>query len=257
MVLIYNVKHLSSEHFLQTQSHAPALNRGLALIALLSEGGPENLENLTKAIGLPKASVFRLLQSLEKVGCIAKRENKYYEALWRLEPCQSPTNRVVAQLDRLLPELVNQCQHTVEWYTPTPQGLRLERQLHPDSEVHVIIRPGYIRPWAPELDAVTTLGYAFYTNAPIPAAGLKAYQTNGKLSKLTKSQIQQQISSAKKSGSHADSNYNSNSVRRAAVAVLDDSNNELIGIIAVAQYFQFEESTPIDQLIQNIQSILN
>lgn len=68
-------------HFCRSASTAPALNRGLAALGLLGEeGSPLSLESLAARLGLPKASLFRLLDTLQNLGLVRQAEDEFFNA---------------------------------------------------------------------------------------------------------------------------------------------------------------------------------
>lgn len=68
-------------HFCRSASTAPALNRGLAALGLLGEdGSPLSLESLAARLSLPKASLFRLLDTLQNLGLVRQAEDEFFNA---------------------------------------------------------------------------------------------------------------------------------------------------------------------------------
>ncbi|MBD3314210.1 MAG: helix-turn-helix domain-containing protein [Chitinivibrionales bacterium] len=54
------------------RSGAPALTRGLMVLERLARHGASSLEHLSRATGLPKTSVLRLLAALEWHGAVVR-----------------------------------------------------------------------------------------------------------------------------------------------------------------------------------------
>lgn len=247
----------SSPQFLASlKTPAPALSRGLALMHLLRQDSPRNLESLSKSLKLPKASVSRLLETLEKSGVVLRTPEKGYEPLFTLEPLPNSGTRLRQKIDRRMPELSRISQCSVEWYEPSDAGLHLVLQHLADSELCVKAKPGFLRTWDTEFEAVTRLGHAFYPGAP-SLQSIPLYRANGELTTIPKPVIQELIDHARIERSAHDVAFNTNGVRRFAVAAIDEATQTLIGVLALAQGFQFGEQPSPQTHIQSLQKTLN
>lgn len=215
---------------------APALSRGLAVLAMLGEGRPASLEEISGRLRLPKASALRFLSTLQALGLLRKNPDKTYEAMFVLRPIVDPAARFLAGLEDLMGRLCQETGCTVEWYEPSASGCTLKRQVHPDCEVRVQARPGFVRKWEPEFEAVIRLGYAFIPGAP--AIGrTKRYVTDGQLRNLSKKEVENLLTDARTSRTAIDTAFNNNGVRRAAAAVIP--GGIFSGILAIAEVHRF------------------
>ena len=223
---------MSPKDLAALETGAPALNRGLAALLLLGERGPLSLDEIAGTLDLPKASVFRFLGTLVEAGAVRKSGRNRYEALWVVRRAGEEAT-FEAALERALQSIVEKTGHTAEWYGGTEEGMRLVRQENPPTEVHVKARPGFLREWGPELEAVALLGRAFYAGAPKGFSGLAAYREDGVLRPLGAAECREMIARARAGKAASDLARNSNGVRRHAVAIVRDGR--LFGVLAVAE----------------------
>lgn len=235
------------------ESQAPALSRGLAILQMLAQHPESSLEWITTELQLPKASVYRLLGTLEEMGMVHRAPDKRYSALWQLRPVHSPLESFRTALEAQLPQLAIDSQCTAEWYEPTDDGMQLVLQQNPDREVSLQARPGYLRDWKTELEAVTRLAHAFADQAPALSKS-QHYVSNGKLESVTKAQIQKGIQAAKAARSAYDNAFNSNGVRRVAIAVFAPGSHSFLGILALAEVYHFSQQADPQHLIQLLRS---
>lgn len=233
---------------------SPALSRGIAVLVALNTRGELSLEELARSLDLPKASVFRLLSTLVSLGLVRKNAGKAYESLWGLQPLNPPALQCREWALSSLVELSERCGETCEWYEPGAEGMMLVAQHQPERELRVQARPGFIRRWGGELEAVARLGYAFAKCAPAPVSA-EAYGKDGVLSKLSLSAVRGRIVAAARDGAALDHAFNSNGVRRAAVAVR--TNGEFAGVLAVAQVFRFPKPEALETLLEVFNDKIN
>jgi len=238
----------------QPSEPAPALSRGLSILSELSAHAPLSLEEITSRLGLPKASVFRLLATLLNLGVIRRRSDKRYEPLWVLRPLQDHAAALQQRLFDGMPALAKQLEATAEWYEPGAEGMVLMKQEVPEGEIRVQARPGFLRSWREELDSVHTLGRAFHLRAPQAPDRLPAYVANGRMGSISTPEARQRIALAQGSRRAQDPFFNRNSVRRSAVAVL--AGETFLGVLAVAQVFSFEEPEEPDLLWGKLENFL-
>lgn len=228
-------------HFHQTSTPAPALSRGLAVLAALGDNGPRTLEALAGGLALPKASVFRLLETLRIAGMVRKNPDKTYEPLCRLQPLGDSRVRlrdlVTARMDALCAD--TGC--TVEWYEPCAEGMRLVHQVNPDTELRVQAQPGFLRPWRVEFEAVTRLAHAFAAEA-LSVSATSMYATHGVLKPLPAAKVRALLADARQTRAAHDTAYNTNGVRRYAVAATGPDG--LTGILALAECHRFGAPRP-------------
>jgi DNA-binding IclR family transcriptional regulator len=237
------------------KSSAPALNRGLQIIQVLENSLPLTLEQIANHLKIPKASALRLLDTLDKLEIIQKSADKRYEALWKLSPINSSLDVFRAKLEARMVQLMKTTGDTVEWYEPTAAGMQLSRQKNPETELCVKARPGFLRDWQTELEAVALLGHAFSDHATPPSQSLR-YTKNGVRESLQKQEIQLLIQKAKAQQTAYDIVFNENGVRRFAIAAFDRSTNDFIGVLAVAETYHFSRAADPNQMLQLLKSTL-
>lgn len=241
--------------FCQAETSAPALSRGLAILASLAQEAPLSLDHLATRLELPKASVFRLLGTLETVGMIRKTAQKTYEPLWQFQPAADERALLRNRLETRMPALCEATGCTIEWYEPAPEGMRLILQKNPASELCVKVGPGFVRLWGAELEAVTRLGYAFYPQAPAPAP-MDFYVANGEKTTLPPSEASPLIAEARAESRAADLPYNTNGVRRLALAVQDSDSGEFLGVLALAEAYHFSERPDFQTYFEQLNNLV-
>lgn len=247
---------LLPEHFLRhADSPTPALNRGLALLVLLEREAPASLETLAGKLRLPKSSVFRLLETLGAIGLIQKNPNKSYEALCRLQPLREPGILFRQNLEPKMRQLSERIASTVEWYEPSAEGMRLVLQQNPDSELFVRAKPGFLRTWSTEFEAVARLGCAFAPNVA-EIRGSRRFVENGRVEKVSKTEARSLIEEARRAKSAWDEAYNEQGVRRFAVAAFDPSTR-FLGVLAAAEVHRFSPSLESNDLLNQLKQTLH
>jgi len=203
-----------------------------------------SLEQLAREVAYPKPSLFRLLQTLIDCGMVEKTTQLRYFPLQILQPFQPETDLFPARLDHLMKEISSRTHATLEWFTPSENGLVLEKQEHPDSEVRVVARPGFLREWQGELDAVAMLGYAFAPEAPSYERG-RAYIRNGGWENLEPEQARLHIERARERKVASDLAFNANGIRRTAAAIFAP---DWRGILSVAVAYRFDRNPSSAQI---------
>ncbi|MGE9289368.1 MAG: hypothetical protein ACQKBT_00170, partial [Puniceicoccales bacterium] len=128
----------------------------------------------------------------------------------------------------------------------------------PNSELCVKAKPGFLRDWDTEFEAVSRLGQAFYPAAsPIQKSTL--YKRNGHLETITTDEIRELTAAARADGVTYDSAFNNNGVRRYAAAAIDESTGNFLGVLALAEGFRFtdlpEPSFHLNHLKQTLNEI--
>jgi len=239
--------YLAETYFIQvtpTNSPAPALARGLHLLDLLQRLPGASLEQLAREVPYPKPSLFRLLQTLVDCGMVEKSPLLRYFPLRTLQPFQPQADLFPARLEHLLKQLCSLTHSTVEWFVQSEQGLVLDRQEHPDSEIRVFARPGFLREWQGEFDAIAMLGYAFAPLAPMYERG-RAYIRNGSWEALTPNRARLHIERARDKGVASDLAFNANGIRRTAAAIFAP---DWRGILSIAIAYRFDRNPPPEAL---------
>lgn len=243
-----------STHLHLAATPAPALSRGLAILAALGEQGPLSLESLAGSLRLPKASVFRLLETLRRIGMVRKNSDKTYAPLHRLQPLADART---GYRDAVIARMAALCASTgctAEWYEPCAEGMRLVHQVNPDTELRVQARPGFLRAWRVEFEAVARLGHAFAAEAPAVSA-TSMYVAHGELKPLPAAKVRALLADARKIRAAQDTAYNTNGVRRHAVAAVGPDG--LVGVLAIAECHRFGANRPrpsaiLKQLVQTL-----
>jgi len=217
---------------------APSLARGIAVLRLLEKNIPLSLEEIYQKLGFPKASLFRILETLLSLNLIKKNsQNKYMSNVVLLTFTSPGDTKFENQLKQSLEFLAEKTKCTVEWYVPIHQGLLLLQRAEPQNiEVRVWAKIGFIREWIGELEAVACLGNAWCAQMPRLLDGFWTYDLNGKKSYLTPDQVEEKIRKAASQGYVVDRVFNSNGVRRMASVVLWEER--LKGIIALAESYK-------------------
>lgn len=234
---------------------APALSRGMGILLYLAQREAATLEQIASDLEIPKASAFRLLQTLEACNALHKTPQRTYELLLTLQPATDPLTIFRTQLESRLASLCQQTDCTVEWYEPSKEGMVLTLQKQPDTELCVQARPGFLRQWGWEVDSVALLGYAFYAAAPKPRK-INYYPKNGVRTPLPLALFQQMVANARKEAQAQDGAYNENGVRRFAISVGSPQTDAFQGVLAVAQTYRFTPSPAAKDYFRLMRSAL-
>ncbi len=245
---------LATDILTGSKATAPALNRGLAILATLGKDVPRSLENLSEELALPKASVYRLLETLTSIGIIRKNADKRYQALWQLQPIGDPMALYRQSMQSKMDLLCNSTNCTVEWYEPCAEGMRLILQSNPDNELCVKAEPGFLRDWSTEFEAVARLGAAFAEEAA-RITKTKAYLRNGLLKPLSQAEISRQRKAAESERTAHDTAFNTNGVRRLAAAAFDADDN-FLGVLALAEIYHFNRRNLTRSFLQQLKTTL-
>ena len=236
------------------ETSAPALSRGFAILRALEVESPLSLEALASRLKLPKTSLFRLLETMQALGCVRKTADRKYEPLWVLRPLSDFQESFADRLITCMERLCKKTGCTIEWYEAAPEGLRMVRQELPDVEVCVKARPGHVCRWGPEFNAVAQIGYAFAKEAPTPQGGFYSYQTNGVQEKFTLASVRREIRAVKERGFAQDPAFNMNGVRRWAFPVQRES--QFLGVLAIAEGVRFPQPDHSDDYPRLMQDLL-
>lgn len=232
---------------------APALSRGLAVLVALGEKSPLSLEMLACELELPKASVFRFLGTLRQMGMVRKNPDKCYEPLWALQPLEDEPTRFRQNIELVMGSVCEAAAATVEWYEHCPEGMKLVLQKCPESEVRVQAKPGFLRPWNREFDAVARLGHALVSKAPKLTAA-RLFVADGVLESLSPAEFRKLLYEAKTNRAAQDAHFNCNGVRRCAVAAMRGAT--CLGVLALAECCRFPRRSRQRGLIKLLQTTL-
>ncbi|WP_309399467.1 helix-turn-helix domain-containing protein [Cerasicoccus maritimus] len=211
---------------------APALTRGLELLALLARDGQSSLETLVRKTGWPKSSLWRYLQALESIGAVRQDfESKRWEALQVLRSVDSATGGALESTRSLLPQWAAETECCTELYRVQGNQLILVDRAEPeDGMVAIKARIGFERDLT-ELDATALVFFAFqkeFSNVP------KYWCWHeGRCQRIGARVASMRVQEAKAQGYALDNDFNENGFRRFAKPILD--GEQLLGVLAVVQ----------------------
>lgn len=232
----------------------PGLQRGFYVLSFLSDGVAKSLDEITKQTGYPKASVLRMLYTLEQIGAVerdvAGKEYRALSVITSIEGNNGVFNRLV---DNVLAKLSAETGLSGEWFIPQENGMYLARRASPPTgELWVIARTGYTRNWYDEFDCVAILGHTFANpnKKSFSEGSIWQYTEEGGKKNLTHDQILQILKTTKLAVTQAvakvdsetsdetisDPFFNSNGVLRIAHGVFD--KDSLKGVLALALPFR-------------------
>jgi DNA-binding IclR family transcriptional regulator len=215
------------------QEPTPALDRGIQIIRLLKDRPPLKLEEVSSLLSLPKASVSRLLWTLEQAGVVTRDPNsKRYRALQMLSSIHDPLSDV--EIQRHLDALSACTQRRAEFYRCDENGSTITHVSSPlQQEVSVTAQIGFVRNWSSELDAVCAIGHAFFSHAPTLSRSIHQGGCIAQNIRLSPREAKSHIASLVTSGAALDEDYNANGVRRLAAPLI--YLGEFRGIVALAE----------------------
>lgn len=233
----------------------PALALGILALRTLNDTGPMSLDALSKSVGSAKSSLLRHLRTLEQLGLVEQRSRTEWAAKMMLVANVG----LAGEQDRFRTGLMDAVSGatglTVEWYRGVEEGMALRDQRLGGGEIQVMARPGFLRAWGEEVDAVARLGYAFDPAAPQPDGDFWRYSRNGHRREIQTATVARAVRMTRSEGAAADRAFNSNLVRRAALAI--HFRGEYLGVLAVAEPFSFQASSSSDALILHIRKALD
>ncbi|GHB92144.1 helix-turn-helix domain-containing protein [Cerasicoccus arenae] len=211
---------------------APALTRGLALLAILGRDGQSSLEALVRKTGWPKSSVWRYLQALESLGAVHQDDgSKLWEARQALRSVASLESLALEEARRILPVWAKEVKCCVELYRVGVASLVLIDRAEPEDEiVSIRARIGFQRDLE-ELEATVLIYFAFQ-NMVLPEANTWVWD-EGRKRKVDPSAAAMRINEARTFNWAQDNDFNEFGIRRFACPILD--GDQLVGVIAIAQ----------------------
>src|SRR5690606_8873580 len=222
----------------------PAFTRGLSVMRLLADRGPLAMEAVATSLSLPHSSAFRLLETLRTLGYAERDPARRYRLVWSFGPGEDASAAFTARLVASMERLADALGVTIEWYEPSDRGMELRRQCRPShAEVRVFARPGFVRTWNTELDAVARLGHAFAPRAPALKAGVHVGVRDGHTARIALREARALLAAARRRDTATDTIFNTNGVRRAA-AVVRSPGGEFAGILAAAACISFDPKAP-------------
>lgn len=227
MILISNMKQ---------KFKAPALARGLDVLLLLSNSGSLSLEKLSLASRIPKASLLRILQTLELKGLVERDpiDKHYTNKVFFFSA--SASKDFMLSLPPFLKNLSMKTDRTVEFYSPERESLKITARSECGSRmITVKANLGFRRELDGELEAVARIGHVFGSFSNCKFSKKLWQYKNGKKKKITISQYKEQIEKVKSEKIAFDIEFNSNGVRRSAAPIFQ--NGKFAGVIALAENF--------------------
>lgn len=231
---------------------APALSRGLQLLALLNREGLCSLERLSRGTGWPKSSVVRLLASLDQAGAIRRDPaSKRYQAIMRLVPLVPEQDLLRSISAPHLLRMASSLGHTIELHAYHERGLTMVDRCEPeDCEVRLRARIGWNRDLA-EFDALTQVVVAFDSRQAKRPTWY--WNQHAKRQSLKRAELEQTTQKILRRHLARDLGINDNGVRRYAAPVLG-SERQLRGVLVVAQVCTPGTQRPDPRLSQAVQT---
>lgn len=221
-----------AQAYARRQDPAPALTRGLELLALLAADGQSSLEALARKTGWPKSSVWRYLQALEAL-CIVRQdpESKHWEALQTLKTIDQGHCPKLEKARRRLAVWAKDTHCCVELYHVREDRLILFDRAEPEDDiVSVRARIGFQRDLS-ELEATALIYFAFQSKRPPKGASWVWHE--GRRLKIGDRAAHMRIDEVRKAGWARDNDFNEYGFRRFARPVFEDGR--LVGVAAIAQ----------------------
>ncbi len=221
---------------------APALGRGLTLLATLDREGACSLEQLARVTGWPKSSVARLLKSLVLARTVRRDAvTKRFSAVCRLTPVDAGGGALRRAAGRVMAELAESCGHTVELHAvdaarPDRPLIMIDRCEPPwdDVPVRVIARIGFERDLH-EIDALTQVALVWGRPRIVPhGSGNWAWQ-HGRRLRLTRRGVLRLIDACEHRGAGVDEDANEHGVCRCAAPIVD-GEGRLVAVLAIARF---------------------
>ncbi|USD43236.1 helix-turn-helix domain-containing protein [Vibrio sp. SCSIO 43135] len=212
----------------------PACARGLWVLKCLSTNNEgASLDQLHKISEVPKATLSRILETLEMLGLVVKDEAKLYKTDYQIVLATDSSSSFDDKLFEAMNYLSKQLGYTAEWYVPTLSGMVMKKTMSPLKERRVWAQEGFVRNWGGEVDAVYRVGKRCYGDkAPVNDVAW-TYGKKGKKISIPVEKLDEEINELSEEASYADNNFNENGVRRSAISVFVD--NKFVGVLALAE----------------------
>lgn len=207
-------------------SPAPALSRGLVILKLLEQEGSLNLETIKKLTNIPKASLLRLLKTLEDYGCVHRDlSTKKFEARLQLTPLKTENNQFSNARAEVLNDLSEALDSTSEWYEMDGNVLVLRHRNEPELLT---------------LNVTERVGFRIEKNdklSPIAQAARKSKKLAPSRAELfnDKAELFERTLSFSQEPDHV-------GVSRLAIAI-NDHQNKLLAVLGLAFNSQLESNT--------------
>ncbi len=213
---------------------APALARGLDVLSTLCGRGPMSLEGLSSLSSVPKASLLRILRTLESKGCVGRDPvSRRFSALVAMVPAAERT--FAASVHEFIVELSEKTRRTVEFYVLDGRDFRISaRRDCEGAGITVKALIGFRRKLDGEFEAVARIAHAFGPSRACHSRGLWSYE-GGVRRRISSAEYGRLLAECRKERCTADFEFNSNGVRRSAAPVF--KGGALAGIVALAENY--------------------
>ena len=209
-----------------TTSQAPALERGIKVLNLLSREGELSLENITNCTRIPKASLLRFLDTLMTQGCVKRDpKTKKFSALMTLNPVQGKMDDFSITKREMMNQLSSDHQVTAEWFELNEDSMELTERVEPETEIiNVTARVGYKKSLTKDVSAVSKVALSYLLN-----------ETNTKIIfDDPKIELLDSIKDVEKNNYYAeDTDYNQEGFKRIA-KVITSNEGDLVGVLSLA-----------------------
>lgn len=238
-----------------TPDPAPALTRGLAILATLARDGASTLESIVRVTGYPKTSVLRLLTALCDCGAVQRDVlTKRYSASVLLQRREENGLSLTHRVREVMAQLSQQFGHTCELYRVMNAGLTMVDRAQPEEmTVTATARIGHYRDLT-EIESLCMVYRAFADEqADTPRSGLWQWDEHCREKPIKLAKVTSLIKKTRKLRYAVDQSINPNGVRRYSVPILrGGEDDKLWGILSMAQVVHPSSPQPDDNMIQAI-----
>lgn len=230
---------------------APAVHQSVEVMELLIESGPLTLARIADQTGFSKATLLRVLETLETHGWISRNPGaRTFESQIIIRSKRDFTDYPEECIQKILDDLSASTNHTVEWYQIKDRYTEIIQRSEPTGRVvRINAKLGFRRFYSAELEAVIRVAAA----AGIvdcrkfePADGYRFYR-NGEAIHIQLDEALQLVSQVDESLLIYDREWNSQGIRRHAIGIKSQSTG-LAGILAVATSFTPQADAEIDRI---------
>ncbi len=235
-----------------TPDPAPALTRGLAILAALTSKGASTLEALVSETGFPKTSVLRLLSALCDCGAVERDElTKRYSAKISLTQRVETGMTLIHRAREVMSGLSQQFGHTCELYRKLAGGLTMIERVEPDTvTVTATARIGHYRDLT-EIESLDLVYRSWADDAQqAPRKQLWQWDEHCKAQPIKINKLNQLVRQTTSQGYAFDLTINPNGVRRYSVPIFDQHDSQTLwGILTMAQVVHPANPQPNTQII--------
>lgn len=230
---------------------APAVHQAIEIMEQLAQANPLTLGEIAEKTGFSKATILRLLDTLEEHNWIKKlKTEKSYIPTVTIRPTEETTENIEEQIQSVLDNLCANTNHTVEWYKINNKYGEITQRSEPSGRiVNIKAQLGFRRIFSSELEAVARIAMV-HNQADCkgnePKAGYTIYKA-GKLIHISLDKAEKIIKATPKTKATYDKEWNSNGIRRHAVGVKQPDKN-LAGILSIATAFTPQADSKIKSI---------